>query len=74
VTANDSGGTLEFVKNNINGFICAPEAEVIGATINKLANNKSQAVALGEAGYEEARKITWDGVIERLVENEDTRS
>ena len=74
VTANDSGGTLEFVKNEVNGFICNPEAEIIGAAINKLANNRSQAVALGEAGYEQAKKITWDGVIERLVENEDTRS
>ena len=74
VTASDSGGTLEFVEDGVNGAVCAPQAEAIGAAINRLVADRSRAAALGGAGYERARQVTWNGVIEQLVGDGDIRS
>jgi glycosyltransferase involved in cell wall biosynthesis len=67
VTASDSGGTLEFVVDGVNGFVCEPTPHALAAAINRLAVNRELAAALGEHGYRQARSITWDGVVERLV-------
>src|SRR5262245_14827467 len=67
VTATDSGGTLEFVVNDRNGFVCAPEPTAVGAAITSLAADRARAAQLGQAGLARARQITWDGVVERLL-------
>lgn len=68
VTASDSGGTLEFVEDGVSGVICAPEADAVADALNRLVADRGLAASLGEAGYERARHITWDIVIEKLVE------
>jgi glycosyltransferase involved in cell wall biosynthesis len=55
ITARDSGGTLEFVEDGLNGCVCEPEPQV------------TRARTLGDAGYDRARQVTWDGVVEKLV-------
>ena len=66
VTASDSGGPLAFIENNTTGIVCEPEQEALAAAINNIAD-ESRAKSLGDAGYERARQITWNGVIEKLV-------
>jgi glycosyltransferase involved in cell wall biosynthesis len=67
VTAGDSGGTLEFVRHEVNGLVCAPSADDIGAALARLAADRPLARELGDAGRGLALGITWDGVIDRLV-------
>jgi glycosyltransferase involved in cell wall biosynthesis len=67
ITATDSGGPNEFVVDGVNGLVRAPEPEAFADAINALAQDPRKAASLGEAGYERARTITWDGVIERLL-------
>jgi len=67
ITATDSGGPLEFVRDGVNGFVCAPDAMPLAAAINRLAADRSLAERLGHAGQSVARTITWDGVIEQLL-------
>ena len=67
VTATDSGGPNEFVVDGVNGLVCAPEPGELARAINRLAGRRSEAAAMGDAGYEVAAGITWDGVIERLT-------
>ncbi|HJZ74680.1 MAG TPA: glycosyltransferase family 4 protein [Vicinamibacterales bacterium] len=67
VTTSDAGGPLEFVEDEVNGFVVAPQAEAIAAAIARLARDPARAKSLGEAGYDRARAITWDGVIDRLM-------
>ena len=67
VTASDAGGPLEFVEHDVSGFICDPDAEAFAAAFNALGD-KAHARALGDAGHERARAVTWDGVIEALVD------
>ena len=74
VTASDSGGTLEFVENGVNGAVCEPDAEALAAAINALATDRGRAGALGAAGYERARTITWDTVVDTLVQSSKAQS
>lgn len=67
ITASDSGGVLEFVEDGVNGCVCAPVPEEIARVINGLAGDRARAAAMGAAGRERARLISWDGVIEKLV-------
>ncbi len=67
VTAADSGGPLEFVVNGTNGAVVAPQPAAIADALNRYAANRELARAHGETGYDRARQVTWDGVIERLV-------
>jgi glycosyltransferase involved in cell wall biosynthesis len=67
ITCLDSGGPNEFVMNEVNGFVCAPDPHELASAVNRLAANPSKAAALGDAGREVATKITWDGVIEKLT-------
>jgi glycosyltransferase involved in cell wall biosynthesis len=67
ITASDSGGPNEFVVNGVNGIVCAPAPEAFTDAINMLARDKRRAASMGAAGFERARTITWDGVIEKLV-------
>src|SRR5690606_19309673 len=67
VTASDSGGTLEFVADGENGFVCAPDAEALGTAIARLAADPPLAARLGGAGRTRAAAVTWDGVVEQLL-------
>lgn len=67
ITARDSGGTLEFVVNGENGVVCEPTPEAIGAAVTGLSRERRRAASLGDSGYERARAITWEGVVDRLV-------
>jgi glycosyltransferase involved in cell wall biosynthesis len=67
ITAIDSGGPNEFVVAAVNGFVVAPQPEAFAEAVNALARDKSRAASLGDAGYDRARTVTWDGVIEKLV-------
>ena len=67
VTASDTGGPLEFVVDDVNGAVASPTPESVAAAINRYAADRRLAAAHGDAGYDRARTITWDGVIEKLV-------
>jgi len=67
VTATDSGGPNEFVVDGVNGFVRPPAPEAFADAVNALAADRRRAASMGGAGYERARTITWDGVIEKLV-------
>jgi glycosyltransferase involved in cell wall biosynthesis len=67
ITCTDSGGPNEFVVDGVNGFVVDPVPAALAAAANRLAANRRAAAMLGDAGYEAARTVTWDGVIEKLV-------
>jgi glycosyltransferase involved in cell wall biosynthesis len=67
VTCVDSGGPNEFVVDGTNGFVCEPDAGALADAMHRLAVDRRRAAAFGDAGYDVARRITWDGVIDTLV-------
>lgn len=68
VTTTDAGGPLEFVGHGVTGLVADPQPAALGSAIARLAADGRLARALGDAGYERARAITWDGVVERLMD------
>ena len=63
ITARDSGGTLEFVRDGDNGFVVDPDPEAIAAR-DRAASTRDRALAasLGAHGRDLARAISWDTV------------
>jgi glycosyltransferase involved in cell wall biosynthesis len=68
ITAHDSGGTLEFVADGVNGLVCEPTADALAAAVNRLVADPALAASLGERGHGVAASITWDNVVDRLVD------
>lgn len=67
ITASDSGGTLEFVRDGENGFVVTPDPGAIAAAVVRLDADRARAAAFGQHGRHTAAAISWDSVIERLV-------
>jgi glycosyltransferase involved in cell wall biosynthesis len=71
ITCHDSGGVLEFVQHEVNGIIVSPDVDdapaAIADAVNRFHASPALAASFGDAGYERARGITWDGVIDKLV-------
>jgi len=67
ITATDSGGPLEFVGAGVNGAVVEPVPDALAGVINRYAADRALARSHGDAGYDLARTITWDGVVERLI-------
>ena len=67
ITARDSGGTLEFVVNGVNGYVCEPTPEALSSAVDRLGTDATLAASLGERGHAVAADITWDNVVERLT-------
>jgi len=67
ITATDSGGLNEFVVDGVNGFVRPPEPDAFAEAVNTLAADRRRAASMGDAGYDRACTITWDGVIEKLT-------
>jgi glycosyltransferase involved in cell wall biosynthesis len=67
ITCTDSGGPNEFVVHGQNGWVCEPSPAMLAEAISMAAADRGRAAAMGDAGYEVARRISWDGVIEKLV-------
>jgi glycosyltransferase involved in cell wall biosynthesis len=67
VTANDSGGTLEFVVDGENGFVCQPDPAAIAKAVTALAADRELARRFGQKGRSRAAQVTWDGVVEQLL-------
>jgi glycosyltransferase involved in cell wall biosynthesis len=67
VTARDSGGTLEFVEDGVNGFVTEPQPDAVASAIAQLDTHRVLAESLGMAGRHRALTVSWDVVIERLL-------
>ena len=69
LTTTDAGGPLEFVSDGENGFVSAPDADALADGMRRvLALPEGRVRAMGEAGRERVRDISWDRVIDRLTE------
>jgi glycosyltransferase involved in cell wall biosynthesis len=67
VTCSDSGGTLEFVEDQVTGRVVPPAPEAIAEAIAALAQDRDRAREMGEAGRPRVSEIGWDRVIEALT-------
>ena len=72
ITAHDSGGCLEFIRDRENGLIVDPTTDAIGHAVNRLVEDKTWAAALGASGKEwiDQSSISqqgWEDLIAKLT-------
>jgi glycosyltransferase involved in cell wall biosynthesis len=67
VTTADAGGPLEFVTDGVTGFVAMPDPESLAAAMSKVVSDRKHAAAMGDAGYERVRSISWDAAIDALI-------
>ncbi|HEX5167017.1 MAG TPA: glycosyltransferase family 4 protein [Thermomicrobiales bacterium] len=67
VTAPDSGGVLEFVTDSETGIVTSLDGEALGAAFGVLAD-PVVARRLGEHGPALTANLTWDIVVESLLD------
>jgi glycosyltransferase involved in cell wall biosynthesis len=67
VTALDSGGPCEFVRDGETGVVCDPNPEALSRALQKLINNRGLARFMGSAARDEIEGVTWSGVVEGLL-------
>ena len=68
LTVTDAGEAAEIVRDGATGFVTAPTPEALAEKIDWLTDHPDEARRMGEAGGEDARQVTWDGVVDRLLE------
>jgi glycosyltransferase involved in cell wall biosynthesis len=69
VTTHDAGGTLEFVEDSVNGFICDPTPESLGFAFDALFEDRHRTVRLGRAARAriDGLRIDWSHVVESVL-------
>lgn len=67
ITTDDAGGVLEFVENEMNGLVGAPQPEAIASSLARVFADTARCREWGRAGQMRVREITWDRVIEQLL-------
>jgi glycosyltransferase involved in cell wall biosynthesis len=69
VTASDSGGPLDFVRDGVTGAVCDPTPAALAAAFDLLWDDRTRTRALGEAGRQRYADLglSWDHVLDCLV-------
>lgn len=69
VTLRDGGGVAEFIDDGRNGLIAEPTPESVAVAFDRLFENRSETIAMGEAAERRVAElgIDWDTVIARLL-------
>jgi len=68
LTASDSGGTLEFVEHENNGFVVEPgDDRLLAEKISLLFNDRDLCRRFGINGQSKVKNISWDHVIRELL-------
>jgi len=69
ITADDSGGPLEFVEDDKNGMVVPPDAKEIACRMDELARSAALAKELGRKSRKrlDDMDITWKNVVKELT-------
>ena len=69
IVHKDSGGPLEFVEDNVNGYVIDNDPKEIAKKIDYLYDHKQEAKKMGQSGKRSLieKNINWDYVIDALV-------
>lgn len=67
ITAEDSGGPAELVRDEETGFVCKPVPEAFAEKMDQLAEDEALAQRMGENAYNFISQITWEKTVKKLV-------
>jgi glycosyltransferase involved in cell wall biosynthesis len=67
VTALDSGGPAELVRDDTNGVVCEPTPGALGIALARLTDDIALAERLGARAEAHAATMTWPDAVRRLL-------
>ena len=67
ITAIGAGGPLDIVRDRETGLVVTPTIDELARACSWLREHEDEARALGRAGRDVARLVTWDSCVERLL-------
>jgi hypothetical protein len=69
ITTTDAGGPLEFITQNREGLITAPDAQALSQAFVRLSEDAALAETMGSAGLAryQGLNISWEHVVETLT-------
>jgi glycosyltransferase involved in cell wall biosynthesis len=67
ITTTDAGGPLDIVRDRETGLVVAPTVDELARACVWLREHEAEARALGRAGRDVARSVTWESCIDRLL-------
>lgn len=70
ITCNDSGGPLEFVRDNDTGYIVDPNPELIAVKLDEIYENRTVVKRMGRdaRNYYQDLDLNWDNVVDKLMQ------
>ncbi|MDQ3894438.1 MAG: glycosyltransferase family 4 protein [Actinomycetota bacterium] len=68
VTTTDAGGPLEAVSDRETGIVCEPRAAALAQACAWLRDHAGEAHAWGRAGKALAERLSWDAVVDALLD------
>jgi glycosyltransferase involved in cell wall biosynthesis len=72
ITTEDAGGTREFVRDGVTGYVTEPSSEAIARRIGELVAEPQLAKRMGEIATSRASQVTWEHVCEVLLDGLDS--
>jgi glycosyltransferase involved in cell wall biosynthesis len=67
ITCSDSGGPLELVRPDLNGWVAQPTPEDLGRAMGEAMDGAASAERLGRQARQDVASLTWGEVVRRLV-------
>ena len=67
ITASDSGGPLDFVRDRDTGFVVAPDPQALAGAFVKVMDSPSDAERMGARGRQSIRGLTWSATVQKLL-------
>lgn len=68
ITCRDSGEAAAIVRESMAGYVCPPDPKAIGEHIDMIWHDRERAQALGQAGQAWVSSLSWDIIVNRLIE------
>lgn len=68
ITCRDSGEAATIVRESMAGYVCPPDPKAIGEHIDLLWRDRERAEALGRAGQAWVSSLSWNDIVEHLIE------
>jgi glycosyltransferase involved in cell wall biosynthesis len=68
ITTRDAGAPVDVVSDHKSGLVCEPTPVALAEACAWLAAHPEKAKELGRSGRALAEQVTWDLVVDRLLE------
>jgi glycosyltransferase involved in cell wall biosynthesis len=67
ITATDSGGPVELVRDGETGFIVRPDPKEVAEKLDLLASDPGRAEKMGEKAFRMVSGMTWQKAVRKLI-------